>query len=65
MHYFFNHGLIDKRKPTAGVGCLELVMLTHEEKLALARDLINANVTDPSNIVSIINHLEDKLFKAT
>jgi hypothetical protein len=47
------------------VGCLELVMLTHEEKLALARDLINANVTDPSNIVSIINHLEDKLFKAT
>ena len=46
------------------MGYLELIMLTHEEKLALVRDLIDANVTDPSNIVAIIKHLEEKLFKA-
>lgn len=39
------------------MGCLEFIRLIHEEKLKLVRDLINANVTEPSSIVAIIKHL--------
>ena len=53
---------IGKRKPDTGSGCLEFFMLTHEEKLTLVRDLIDAGVTDTNIIIASIKHLEKELF---
>ena len=39
MHYFFNYVLIDKRKPTAGVGWMESIMDKNQE---LERGIIPA-----------------------
>jgi hypothetical protein len=53
---------IGKRKPDTGSGWMEFFMLTHEEKLTLVRDLIDAGVTDPTVITESIKHLEKELF---
>lgn len=40
MHYFFNHGLIDKRKPTAGVGWMEFIMSEVMERQAFRSEVV-------------------------
>ena len=59
---FLFHVLIDKRKPITGMGCLEFVMLDHNEKLKLVVELINAGLKDPDEIVHCINKIEKELF---
>ena len=56
------YDLIDKRKPTAGVGCLEFPMLHHNEKLKLVIEYLNAGVVDVDMIIHNINKLEKSLF---
>ena len=40
VHYFFNHGLIDKRKPTAGVGWMEFIMSEVMERQAFRSEVV-------------------------
>ena len=57
MHYFFKYDLIDKRKPTAGVGWLEFVM-SKEQKYNLMLALIAQGVLKAEDIKSAISQLE-------
>lgn len=45
------------------MGCLEFVMLDHNEKLKLVVELIGAGVTDASIIIANIKEIEEGLFK--
>ncbi len=69
MNYFlnfrFNYDLIDKRKPTAGVGWMERIMLDHNEKFKLVLELIQAGAKDPDLIIHTIQEIEKKLFPKT
>ena len=60
MHYFFNYVLIDKIKPTAGVGWMEFVMNRSQEdiKMELTLALIEAGLTDSE----IINHAVNSMY---